>query len=163
MTNICPCGSGKPYASCCEPLHTGAAQAETAEALMRARYSAFEKGAYDFLHNSLHPEHRADHDLDATRRWAQKSTWVKLEVESVEQGAADDDQGTVVFKACFRDKKGVQVHHEAGQFQRYEGAWYYVDGKLVAAATVRHEAGKVGRNDPCPCGSGKKYKKCCGR
>src|SRR5205085_5060441 len=27
---------------------------------------------------------------------------------------------------------------------------------------VRH-AGKVGRNDPCPCGSGKKYKKCCGR
>ena len=31
-----------------------------------------------------------------------------------------------------------------------------------AATTVKREAAKVGRNDPCPCGSGKKYKKCCG-
>jgi preprotein translocase subunit SecA len=30
-------------------------------------------------------------------------------------------------------------------------------------ATVRRTAPKVGRNDPCPCGSGKKYKQCCGR
>jgi preprotein translocase subunit SecA len=29
--------------------------------------------------------------------------------------------------------------------------------------TVRRQADKVGRNDPCPCGSGKKYKKCCGK
>jgi preprotein translocase subunit SecA len=34
------------------------------------------------------------------------------------------------------------------------------DGK---PATVRRSVKKVGRNDPCPCGSGKKYKKCCGR
>ncbi len=31
-----------------------------------------------------------------------------------------------------------------------------------ASGTVRKEK-KIGRNDPCPCGSGKKYKKCCGR
>jgi uncharacterized protein YecA (UPF0149 family) len=29
--------------------------------------------------------------------------------------------------------------------------------------TYRREEPRVGRNDPCPCGSGKKYKKCCGR
>ncbi|MFI5366652.1 MAG: SEC-C metal-binding domain-containing protein [Candidatus Binatia bacterium] len=29
-------------------------------------------------------------------------------------------------------------------------------------STVRRDADKVGRNDPCPCGSGKKYKKCHG-
>ena len=29
--------------------------------------------------------------------------------------------------------------------------------------TVHGEEKKVGRNDPCPCGSGKKYKRCCGR
>jgi preprotein translocase subunit SecA len=29
--------------------------------------------------------------------------------------------------------------------------------------TVKREAEKIGRNDPCPCGSGKKYKKCCGK
>jgi len=28
---------------------------------------------------------------------------------------------------------------------------------------IRNTAPKVGRNDPCPCGSGKKYKKCCGK
>jgi preprotein translocase subunit SecA len=29
--------------------------------------------------------------------------------------------------------------------------------------TMRRDHPKVGRNDPCPCGSGKKYKNCCGR
>jgi preprotein translocase subunit SecA len=32
-----------------------------------------------------------------------------------------------------------------------------------AAVTIKRDAAKVGRNDPCPCGSGKKYKKCCGQ
>ena len=36
------------------------------------------------------------------------------------------------------------------------------DGTDTANKTVR-KGKKVGRNDPCPCGSGKKYKKCCGR
>ena len=37
-------------------------------------------------------------------------------------------------------------------------------GEAAAAKTetVRREGAKVGRNDPCVCGSGKKYKKCCG-
>jgi preprotein translocase subunit SecA len=35
-------------------------------------------------------------------------------------------------------------------------------GVDAAVKTVRRAAEKVGRNDPCPCGSGKKYKKCCG-
>ena len=30
------------------------------------------------------------------------------------------------------------------------------------AATIAPPAGKVGRNDPCPCGSGQKHKRCCG-
>jgi len=40
----------------------------------------------------------------------------------------------------------------------------FVDlGKLTADTTVHRETAKVGRNDPCPCGSGKKYKKCHGK
>ena len=31
------------------------------------------------------------------------------------------------------------------------------------SGTIRREGKKIGRNDPCPCGSGKKYKQCCGR
>jgi preprotein translocase subunit SecA len=36
-------------------------------------------------------------------------------------------------------------------------------GSVEKPETVRREGKKIGRNDPCPCGSGKKYKKCCGR
>jgi uncharacterized protein YecA (UPF0149 family) len=35
-------------------------------------------------------------------------------------------------------------------------------GVDAAVKTVKRAAAKVGRNDPCPCGSGRKYKKCCG-
>jgi preprotein translocase subunit SecA len=35
-------------------------------------------------------------------------------------------------------------------------------GDLQPVQQVRRSGNKVGRNDPCPCGSGKKYKKCCG-
>jgi hypothetical protein len=36
-------------------------------------------------------------------------------------------------------------------------------GETIKVETVRREEPKVGRNDPCTCGSGKKYKKCCGQ
>ena len=40
----------------------------------------------------------------------------------------------------------------------------HAEGTLVQEVeTVRHRASKTGRNDPCPCGSGRKFKKCCGR
>ena len=41
--------------------------------------------------------------------------------------------------------------------------WKFEDGELVGETPIVREAPKVGRNDPCPCGSGKKYKKCCGK
>lgn len=37
------------------------------------------------------------------------------------------------------------------------------DATVGPGTTIRRDEPKVGRNDPCPCGSGKKYKKCCGR
>lgn len=35
--------------------------------------------------------------------------------------------------------------------------------RLLNPRMIKSDNPKVGRNDPCPCGSGKKYKKCCGR
>jgi SEC-C motif-containing protein len=48
------------------------------------------------------------------------------------------------------------------RFLKQDGEWYFVDGQLVAPKTEKRNQPKVGRNDPCPCGSAKKYKKCCG-
>ena len=159
----CPWGSGADYGVCCGPILSGEVQPATAVALMRARYSAYATGKVKFLATSLHPEHRRDLDLAATRRWSRKARWLMLEVVSTRGGGEQDEEGEVEFIATYKDKGLVKPHHERANFLREDGAWYYVDGDLVRPSTSVHQQPKVGRNDPCPCGSGKKFKKCCGR
>ena len=71
-----------------------------------------------------------------------------------------DDEGIVEFKAHYESKGIKNIHHEVSEFQRKDGQWYFIDGQVITNQIVR-SAPKVGRNDPCPCGSGKKNKKCC--
>lgn len=155
----CPCGSGLGFEACCEPVITGASPAASPEALMRSRYTAYAVGALDHLLESLHPDHRADYDAEGARRWAEGSDWLALEVRET---VADEERGTVEFVATYRRKGEKRSHHEIGRFERHKGRWYYTDGQMVTPGTVRHDGPRVGRNDPCICGSGKKYKKCCG-
>ncbi|MGN1324764.1 MAG: SEC-C metal-binding domain-containing protein, partial [Candidatus Spyradenecus sp.] len=54
-------------------------------------------------------------------------------------------------------------HHERSLFKRVDGQWKFIDGELVKPKPIVNEQPRPGRNDPCPCGSGKKYKKCCGK
>lgn len=159
----CPCGSGRDLATCCGPYLSGEKPAPTAETLMRSRYSAYVEGEIEYLNESLHPNHRADHDLSAARRWSQEADWEGLEIRSTENGGENDEEGTVEFVVKFRDKGVHRLHHEIGRFKQLDGRWYYVDGEFVPPQTQQHEGRKVGRNEPCPCGSGKKFKKCCGR
>lgn len=158
----CPCGSGVSYADCCEAILTGSLMAPTAERLMRSRYTAYQKAAIGHLGDSLHPEHKSDWDEAATLRWAETAEWQGLEIVATEAGAEGDDAGTVEFIANYRQDGVTKRHHEISRFARLDGKWYYVDGQLPAPETYRNEGPKVGRNDPCVCGSGKKYKKCCG-
>lgn len=158
----CPCTSGKDYQACCGPVISGHQAASTAEDLMRSRYTAFARGETDYLEQSLHPDYRADHDPKATKQWANSSEWINLEIVSTQQGEQNDDEGIVEFIATFRQKGITSKHHEVGRFSRKNGTWYYTEGKMVTPGTLRNETPKIGRNDPCPCGSGKKYKKCCG-
>lgn len=161
MSN-CPCGSELSYEKCCEPAHTGTTPSKTAEALMRSRYSAYVKNCIDYLGDSLHPEHKEDWSADDTKQWAQNSEWLSLEIISTEAGLESDNEGIVEFAANFKEGNQKSRHHETSRFQKIDGKWYYVDGETPKPQTVRNETPKVGRNEPCPCGSGKKYKKCCG-
>jgi SEC-C motif-containing protein len=129
---------------------------------MRSRYSAYLERAIDYLGETLHPAHRADWDREATRRWAQDAEWLGLEIVSTERGQPGDDEGWVEFIARFREDGKDRVHRERSRFVLHEGRWYYVDGEMPRPQTQRHAGPRVGRNDPCPCGSGRKYKKCCG-
>jgi SEC-C motif-containing protein len=156
----CPCGSGLDYGACCEPVIRGKQPAETAEQLMRSRYSAYVKVETDYIFATTHPAHREGYDHDGTRQWAESAEWLGLEIVSAEEGGPDDGRGQVEFIARYRDKGGDHAHHELADFVREEGRWLFTDGRHVKPKPI--VSAKVGRNDPCTCGSGMKYKKCCG-
>ncbi len=161
----CPCGSSLDFTACCEPILSGMSPAPTAEALMRARYTAFTRADIAFLMASVHPDSRHEHDEDAVRDWAENSTWKGLEIRDTVDGGEGDDTGSVEFVAryVYQDEDRTRRHHELATFARHEGQWLFVNGEKVKSKPVVRDEPKVGRNDPCPCGSGKKYKKCCGQ
>lgn len=164
MEELCPCGSGQTYENCCQPLIQGEKQAETAEALMRARYTAHVKTEVDFIFNTTDPAKQESVDRKQVTSWSKNSEWLSLKITAVEGGGPQDDQGTVEFTARYREKnKSAVEHREIAEFGRKDGSWYFIDGKPPRPVQSIRQGPKIGRNDPCPCGSGKKYKKCCAK
>ena len=129
---------------------------------MRARYSAYVEGEIKFLMNTIADDPSGESDADSTRQWSEMSDWIGLLIHEA-KGTADDDEGMVEFTAAYQIKEREFKHHERARFRKFDGKWLYVDGDMIKPEPVRREGPKVGRNDPCPCESGKKYKKCCGR
>ena len=162
-TNECPCKSGKTFGECCGPVISGERKAATAEALMRARYSSYVTGDIDFLKDSATQAVQEEFDEASSRAWSKAADWHGLEIIRTEAGQAGDETGVVEFRALYTANGEFCNHHEVSQFVREEGDWKFADGELVGEKPVVRESPKVGRNDPCPCGSGKKYKKCCGK
>jgi SEC-C motif domain protein len=157
----CPCGSGSDYAKCCGPIIAGTAKAPTAQALMRARYSAYVKCEVDFLLSSLHPDSSGGVDRDSTKAWAQNADWHGLEILSTAAGGEKDETGEVEFVAKYTMQDEPQRHHERAMFKRHNDQWLYLDGTEIHPAPVVGPRVRLGRNDVCLCGSGHKFKKCC--
>jgi SEC-C motif-containing protein len=128
---------------------------------MRSRFAAFVQGDLDYIERTHAKEVRDDFNRSAAESTAKSVEWVSLEIRDTFSGGEDDDTGTVEFAARFKKDGALQIHHERSNFRREEGRWVYVDGKMNPKGKPRRVE-KVGRNEPCPCGSGKKYKKCCG-
>lgn len=124
--DACPCGSGKPYAVCCGPLHAGEKPAPTAEALMRSRYAAYVLKLEDYLLATWHASTRPS-ELDLT---ADDSKWLGLEVRA--HLTQDETHATVDFVARYRIAGRGHRLHELSRFVREDGRWYYVDGKFLA-------------------------------
>jgi SEC-C motif-containing protein len=119
-------------------------------------------GKVEYISTTHDPDKRDDVDLKAAEQWAEHAEWQGLDIIDTEAGGADDDEGVVEFAARFGMQGKDQRHHERSRFKKIEGKWYYMDGDMVKNKPVVREGAKVGRNEPCPCGSGKKYKRCCG-
>lgn len=120
---------------------------------MRSRYAAFSRGEVDYLIETWHPATRGGLDRPSLEESCRATRWVGLTILEVVAGGPADETGVVEFEARY----ATGVLHERSRFSRVDGAWRYLDG----AASERRA--KQGRNDPCACGSGKKFKRCCGQ
>ena len=161
-TEQCPCKSGKPFGECCGPIISGEAKANTAEALMRARYSSYVTGNVDFLKTSASKAVQEQFDEEASKAWSKAAKWHGFEILRTEGGQSGDKTGVVEFRALYTANGEFCNHHEVSTFSNGPDGWVFEDGEMVGETPTVREEPKVGRNDPCPCGSGKKYKKCCG-
>ena len=120
--DLCPCGSGKTYGECCEPVIKGTSKAATAEALMRARYTSYVKQEIDFIINSCEEgEKIAEIDRKATEEWSKKSTWHGLRILRTEKGGENDEEGVehgFKFLFCFNSLQiSIRVVKEKFKFQ----------------------------------------------
>jgi SEC-C motif-containing protein len=152
----CPCGSGRLFDACCAPLLAGQRVAATAEELMRSRFTAHVAKDYRYLHFTYEPTAKTPYVEETDES---PVSWTKLVVHSHELGK-QPDLAYVDFSAYFTEQGQEGAMHEKSEFRRIDGKWLFMRPVRQGPAPVK-AAVKVGRNDPCPCGSGKKYKQCC--
>ena len=127
---------------------------------MRSRYTAYVRGDIDYLVRSHHATTRDQIDIAAVSAWSRETHWLGLEIVATERGGPRDTAGIVEFVARGVTRGQPFAQRERSRFERVDLHWYYVDGNAVAAP--RRAAVTPGRNDPCPCGSGIKFKRCHG-
>lgn len=127
VIDCCPCGSGKPLSDCCLPLIEGKAIAQTAEQLMRSRFTAYYRKNLDYLLFSWHPDTRpaqmGPDELEGIK-------WLDLTITDRQQGQASDSEGTVSFSARFKIGGKAGRLREKSRFVRLDGYWYYLDGEI---------------------------------
>ena len=152
---ICPCSSGKTIDECCGPFLVGVQSPETPEQLMRSRYTAYSMHQIDYIEKTMREPAAVDFKKEEALNWSKRVKWQGLEViDAVTQ----KDKGFVEFKAHYIESGKSHTLHEISEFHFIDKQWYYIDGKKPVAD---NKVVKISRNEPCPCGSGKKYKKCC--
>ncbi|MGA4816652.1 YchJ family metal-binding protein [Pseudomonas aeruginosa] len=120
--------------------------------LMRSRYSAFVMKDADYLIKpGIRPVRRSTFRAELEKGFSQ-TEWLGLTLFASDEGRVPNE-GFVSFVARFNDNNRPGAIIERSRFLKENGQWYYIDGTRPL----------IGRNDPRPCGSGKKFKKCCGQ
>lgn len=164
---LCNCNSGLEYNNCCELYISGKKIPDTPEQLMRSRYTAYTIANIDYIFDTMRDSALKEACPKESLKWAKNSKWLGLKIlkSSIDK---DNITGDVEFIASYIIENKKHDLKEHSKFKKYDGKWYYV-GTIAdyisnqnKVETVRlTDEQKIGRNDPCFCGSGKKYKKCC--
>ncbi|MDN5500829.1 YchJ family protein [Shewanella xiamenensis] len=155
----CPCCSQKPYQHCCETLHlnvdSGTQVATSPEQLMRSRYCAFVLKNFDYIIKTHHVDFLDGLTFEQLQQGPHPH-WLGLEVLAANEKIYPDgtQRGNVTFKAWYKLAGEIDAIYERSEFIFEQGRWYYTQGQQM-------QAKRPGRNDPCVCQSGKKFKQCC--
>lgn len=151
-SQLCPCGSKKAAKYCCQIYLSGKKQPDTAEKLMRSRYTAFSLGKVDYLIATLHQDRRQSSDRQELTKSINNTRWLGLTIISTEKGKKNDKTGVVEFEAIYQTTEPGQLH-ERSRFVKTDGQWFYVEGDILPGTIPK-------ANAPCWCGSNKKFKHC---
>ncbi len=117
---------------------------------MRSRYCAYVLDDVKYLSETWHPDFRPrELTIDPDVRY------IGLTIIASDQ---QDRQATIEFEARLLANGQVQAMHEKSGFTLEQGRWLYTSGDMLRPS---FKAWKPGRNEGCPCGSGKKFKRCC--
>lgn len=122
---------------------------------MRSRYTAFCTANIDYLIATHYPTQRKVDDRQTLAQTIADTRWFSLRVLNSDRSQEVNGVGTVEFVAFYQRQGNVGQLHERSQFIRQDNRWYYHHGAILDLISLS-------RNDPCWCGSGKKYKKCHG-
>lgn len=125
---------------------------------MRSRFTAYAHRNEAYLLSTWETSKKPD-GIDFSKEHAE---WYRLEILNVRKGQKSDHKGLVEFKAYFLHDKEEHFMHELSRFKKTAGRWYYLDGLVKSTGKVKSQT-NLGRNAPCLCGSGKKFKRCCGQ
>ncbi|ETI61648.1 zinc chelation protein SecC [Marinomonas profundimaris] len=144
--------------------HNNPGTAPTAETLMRSRYTAFAIGDFDYIAATQKIKEAPEQSATDIQDSNEHTKWIKLEITETEEGLEKDKTGVVAFSAHFKEGKHIGRLSERSIFKKTKGQWFYISGEHDVQKNtplINSEEMKTGRNDPCLCGSGKKFKKCC--
>jgi SEC-C motif-containing protein len=155
MTVRCPCGSAVAYQTCCGMWIEGQLYPSSPEQLMRSRYTAYTLVNIDYIKRTMRGQAAEGFDEVSAAHWARGVRWVDLNVLNAPPAQAT--AGEVEYVARYIEQDVLACIHEISEFHVEGGRWFYTGGELIT-----HPTQKLGRYEPCPCGSMKKYKFCHG-
>ncbi|MDN3651242.1 YchJ family protein [Thalassotalea ponticola] len=156
LTQPCPCGSNKPLQQCCLVFIEGRDIAQSAEQLMRSRYTAYALGNANYIAQTYAKAQQRNNSEADIQAWIEQTHWLGLTIEDTNY--SDNEQHFVQFVASYLYQDQIRQLQENSRFIKEDGHWRYIDGNILSDHLIR----RVTRNDPCPCNSGKKFKRCHG-
>ncbi|SFC64688.1 YchJ family protein [Pseudoalteromonas denitrificans] len=149
---MCLCGNELSFNLCCQPFINGDKIPTNPEALMRSRYSAYSKGDAEYIYKTYAQEKQAENPIKEIAEFANSCQFLKLEVLETDDFI---EESFVTFKVHYLFSNLLCTLHEKSKFIKENDCWKYLDGNIEETPEI-----KINRNDLCPCGSNKKFKKC---